>query len=502
MRAILVALVPCDLELRSPLGARLACFALLVLSLVAPARASAQDCSVPAASRYPVAGPVNGGWDRTLEAQRAATYHCEGTYSNSDYIASGSSAHHGNDFFAAYQTPIVAVTDGVVAKAGWDAGLGYRVAIHDACGWEYDAGHLDQIADGIVVGARVRAGDVIGTMGSSGGRSGGVVHLHFNIHDAALAWSNDVDPFPVVGPLAGIACLPVGPRTPAYRAEVTAQSFPLAADPFVLTPGAQVPGFIEVRNTGTETWRPGEVNLGTSEPRDAASPLAGPDWLSPGRAATIDRVVAPGEVGRFVFTVRAPSAPGEYPQYFNLVRELVTWFSDGGGGPVDAYIQVRVTVVPEADVDGDGFGASSDCDDASALVHPGASEVCGDGIDQDCAGGDAACAAVDADGDGSAAPLDCDDTEASVHPGAMDACGDGVDADCDGRDACADGGLVPSADAGVVRGDGSMAPARSAASGGCSVGPAPGRALAWPALLLAAALVSRARRQARGRSRA
>lgn len=469
----------------------------LLLALVPIASApvaSAQDCATPAATRYPVAGPVNGGWDRTLEAQRAATYNCDGVYSNSDYIASGSSAHHGNDFFAAYRTPIVAVTDGVVAKAGWDAGLGNRVAIHDACGWEYDSGHLDQIADGIAVGVAVRAGDVLGYMGSTGGRSGGVVHLHFNIHDASLAWSNDVDPFPVVGPLASLACSPVGPTTPAYRAEVTGQSFPLAAQPFVLTPGAEVPGWIEVRNTGTETWRPGEVNLGTTEPRDAASPLAGPDWLSTGRAATIDRVVAPGEVGRFVFTVRAPSAPGEYPQYFNLVRELVTWFSDGGGGPVDAYLQVRVTVVPETDADGDGFGVSSDCDDASAAVHPGASEVCGDGVDQDCAGGDLACGAVDADADGTPAPLDCDDADPSVHPGAMDVCGDGRDANCDGMDACADGGLVRGGDGGVPLADGSMMPARPVAAGGCSVSAGRTEASAWPLVLLGLAWLARRRR--------
>lgn len=48
--------------------------------------------------------------------------------------------------------------------------------------------------------------------------------------------------------------------------------------------------------------------------------------------------------------------------------------------------------------DRDGDGAASvacgglDCDDADASVHPGATDACGDGIDQDCAGGDAACA--------------------------------------------------------------------------------------------------------------
>jgi hypothetical protein len=41
------------------------------------------------------------------------------------------------------------------------------------------------------------------------------------------------------------------------------------------------------------------------------------------------------------------------------------------------------------DEDGDGFEAEADCDDQDASIHPGAPEVCGDGVDQDCDGADA-----------------------------------------------------------------------------------------------------------------
>lgn len=172
----------------------------LCLGLVSVSSQAFAQCTAdtPYASRYPVAGPVNGGYDRSLDGTGSATYNCEGLHSNSDYVAGD---HHGNDFFAAFRTPIIAVTDGVIEHVGWETGLGNRVGIRDACGWIYDAGHLDEIAPGWVVDAPVHAGDLLGYMGLTGARSNGVNHLHFNVHMAGLAWADDVDPFIAVGPV-------------------------------------------------------------------------------------------------------------------------------------------------------------------------------------------------------------------------------------------------------------------------------------------------------------
>jgi hypothetical protein len=95
-----------------------------------------------------------------------------------------------------------------------------------------------------------------------------------------------------------------------------------------------------------------------------------------------------------------------------------------------------------------------DCDDSNSSVNPGAVEACGDGIDNNCNGlvdtADAnavACPAncTDQDGDGFSAdggacgPIDCNDNDASINPGALEICGDGVDNNCNSQVDGADG---------------------------------------------------------------
>jgi len=109
----------------------------------------------------------------------------------------------------------------------------------------------------------------------------------------------------------------------------------------------------------------------------------------------------------------------------------------GGTAPVscDRNCDGKVTFCDAEDQDGDGYpaGPDTDCNDEDPWVHAGAPERCGDGIDQDCRGGDLPCAGLpDADRDGyTAANGDCDDTDPEVHPGASERC-NGKDDDCDG----------------------------------------------------------------------
>jgi hypothetical protein len=107
------------------------------------------------------------------------------------------------------------------------------------------------------------------------------------------------------------------------------QSTPL--DPGTLVAGQRYFLTVSVRNAGAQTWRRGNVNLGTSQPQDRTSPFRDNTWLTANRAATINEAtVAPGQTGTFSFWIQAPSSPGYYKEYFNLVAEGVTWMNDMG----------------------------------------------------------------------------------------------------------------------------------------------------------------------------
>jgi hypothetical protein len=95
----------------------------------------------------------------------------------------------------------------------------------------------------------------------------------------------------------------------------------------------------------------------------------------------------------------------------------------------------KICAVMNADADGDGFYAD-DCDDANIRVHPGALEICSDGLDNDCDGRlDNCVLPVDNDLDGFSIEFDCNDWDKRTYPGSADeTCCDSLDSDCDGLD--------------------------------------------------------------------
>ncbi|HWK66165.1 MAG TPA: M23 family metallopeptidase [Rhizobiaceae bacterium] len=87
--------------------------------------------------------------------------------------------HTGVDWAAPRGTPIIASGNGTVEKAGWAGGYGRQTIIRHANGYETSYNHQSAIAKGVVPGARVRQGQVIGYVGSTGLATG--PHLHYEL---------------------------------------------------------------------------------------------------------------------------------------------------------------------------------------------------------------------------------------------------------------------------------------------------------------------------------
>ncbi len=87
--------------------------------------------------------------------------------------------HTGVDLASPAGTPIYASGDGIVEKAGRVSGYGNFVELRHVNGYETGYGHMSKIASTTKVGAKVRQGQLIGYVGSTGNSTGN--HLHFEI---------------------------------------------------------------------------------------------------------------------------------------------------------------------------------------------------------------------------------------------------------------------------------------------------------------------------------
>jgi peptidoglycan hydrolase-like protein with peptidoglycan-binding domain len=109
---------------------------------------------------------------------------------------SGGRVHLGVDIIAARGNLVYAAVEGTITKVYYDrpgslSGNGIRLTADDGTYFFY--AHFDTIAEGISEGARVQAGQVVGTIGATGNTS--TPHLHFEIHPNG---GTAVNPYPVV----------------------------------------------------------------------------------------------------------------------------------------------------------------------------------------------------------------------------------------------------------------------------------------------------------------
>ncbi len=87
--------------------------------------------------------------------------------------------HRGTDFAAPMGTPIMASGDGIIKKAGWCGGGGNCVKINHNSTYQTIYAHMSKFARGIKTGVRVKQGQTIGYVGSTGKSTG--PHLHYEV---------------------------------------------------------------------------------------------------------------------------------------------------------------------------------------------------------------------------------------------------------------------------------------------------------------------------------
>ena len=87
--------------------------------------------------------------------------------------------HKGTDFAAPLGTPIMASGSGVIKKAGWCGGGGNCVVIKHNSTYQTIYAHMSKFAKGVRAGVRVKQGQTIGYVGSTGKSTG--PHLHYEV---------------------------------------------------------------------------------------------------------------------------------------------------------------------------------------------------------------------------------------------------------------------------------------------------------------------------------
>jgi murein DD-endopeptidase MepM/ murein hydrolase activator NlpD len=112
--------------------------------------------------------------------------------------------HEATDIMAPHGTPVLAVVDGTIAKLFHsEGGGGMTIYLFDRDQEHaYYYAHLSGYRDGLTEGTRVRRGDVIGYVGSTGNASPDAPHLHFGVFELGPEkhwWrGTPINPYPLL----------------------------------------------------------------------------------------------------------------------------------------------------------------------------------------------------------------------------------------------------------------------------------------------------------------
>lgn len=108
----------------------------------------------------------------------------------------GDRTHQGIDIFAPRGSAVISTTRGIVSRVGENSLGGTVVWVLGPAGDRHYYAHLDSAAD-IRSGQRIVAGDVLGTVGTTGNARGTPPHLHYGIYRNRIG---AINPFPLLRP--------------------------------------------------------------------------------------------------------------------------------------------------------------------------------------------------------------------------------------------------------------------------------------------------------------
>jgi len=106
-------------------------------------------------------------------------------------------AHQGNDIFAEFGTPVLAVADGTLSKVGTLPISGNRLWLTTAGGDAFFYAHLSSFSPAAVSGRAVKAGTVLGFTGNTGDAEPTPPHVHFEIHPGGIELKA-IDPYAIL----------------------------------------------------------------------------------------------------------------------------------------------------------------------------------------------------------------------------------------------------------------------------------------------------------------
>ena len=227
-----------------------------------------------------------------------------------------------------------------------------------------------------------------------------------------------------------------------------------------INPGTTLIGSFTIQNRGTTPLS--ISNASSSNPLFVLS--TAPSSIAAGSSATLTVTFSPTVPGvqNATFTINNNDCDEAVYDFAvtgtGFGEGIFTWYKDADNdGYSDGTSLVQVSQPAGYKLSSELLAVSGDCNDGTAAVHPGATEIC-DGLDNDCNGiGDEGLNVTwykDADNDGYsdgstlvqcskpvgyklainllATSGDCNDANANINPGATEQC-DGIDNDCDGQ---------------------------------------------------------------------